>query len=588
MDIGAPPSFAIGSPAVGCEWMADLTPAEREKLPQTLVKRKKVADEILSTEVTYVQMLNVVIEKFLDPLKHERRGCTQEEIFKMFSNIQVIRDCHVRLRDSIDKALTTWNDNSGLGHIFQATAWIKFYKYYVNNYDTSMSTLKSSRDKNVEFCKYVDSLNYSPALFGLNLEGLLIAPVQRIPRYVLLLNDMLKSTSKAHPDHKALAEALASIKELADYINEHKHNSDNISELTEIQSKWADFPGQLSQNPKRKLIKNGPVVINKEKTLVWLFNDIAVVTTAEMKKNLYKYKKTVNLMTTSLQPDEGNKFRLVSMDGVLKCQAQTPQEKEIWEKGFNEALAQARDSMIQSLFQDRAYAESEGSKKFLELKDAENEKKRATLVHSLAEKEHEYVAYLTKTFSTFLLPIKKTVDSPAPMVKQAIAEAICNNFETLLSSHKQFEIDVNNRIAEWEQNATICDLFEKNPTFLSNYSVYVSHHGEQLKAFTTALTSQSFGFWIRDVESREKADIKVLLEAPLRRVSVYYLLTQEMLQNTSRKHSDYEPLNKLVSQLRVLTDELAKLTAEISNPVPVTGKIGTLRRSKSTATTKKT
>ncbi|KAH3758401.1 guanine nucleotide exchange factor [Pelomyxa schiedti] len=569
------------------DWMSSLSDEEREKLPQMLKKRKNVADEILSTELTYVTNLNTIVDKFLEPLRADSLGCSKDEIYNIFSNIQVIRNCHDRFKDVLGPAVGSWNDNSGLGGAFQATAWIKFYKYYVNNYDICMSTLRQCLESHPPFKKFIDGLNYTAALNGLDLSGLLIAPVQRIPRYVLLLNDMLRSTPVSHPDHRLLAEALSSIKELADYINEHKHHSDNISELTELQAKFADYPGQLAQNPKRKLIKSGPISVNKEKAHMWLFNDIAILTRPEMKKGLFKYKQTVHLKTSSLQPDEGNKFKIVSMDGVLKCQVATLPEKEAWEKALNEAVAQAKELMIKSLFQDEMIADSECSKKFLEFKEAENEKKRAALVQTMLEREQEYVKFLTHTWNTFLLPVKKSIDSPSPMVRQTTAEVLLSNFELLVTIHKQIELDISQRIKDWEQNPTVSDLLALNTSLLPAYTQYVNQYGAQIRAITSALQSQVFSFWIRDVEVREKADVKNLMERPLRRLSEYYLLTQEMLEYTSRKHADYDPLSKLVNHLRELTDEHAKVIGSLSlgdSLAPPAGALQAMQKGASAAT----
>jgi len=41
-----------------------------------------------------------------------------------------------------------------------------------------------------------------------NVENLIITPIQRIPRYTLLLQDLLKKTSKDHPDYADIDKSL--------------------------------------------------------------------------------------------------------------------------------------------------------------------------------------------------------------------------------------------------------------------------------------------------------------------------------------------------------------------------------------------
>jgi hypothetical protein len=49
---------------------------------------------------------------------------------------------------------------------------------------------------------------------------LVITPVQRIPRYNLLLKDLLSKTSQNHRDYPDLVEGLKEIQKVAVYVNE--------------------------------------------------------------------------------------------------------------------------------------------------------------------------------------------------------------------------------------------------------------------------------------------------------------------------------------------------------------------------------
>lgn len=77
------------------------------------------------------------------------------QIFAIFSNIEVILNCHKKLLDMFEKRLVVWDSSPELGDIFlENTAFIKLYKYYVNNFDKSIITLKTVREKNPEFQKF--------------------------------------------------------------------------------------------------------------------------------------------------------------------------------------------------------------------------------------------------------------------------------------------------------------------------------------------------------------------------------------------------------------------------------------------------
>lgn len=70
--------------------------------------------------------------------------------------------------------------------------------------------------------------------------------VQRIPRYILLLSDLLKNTPKGglihplpdyvdHPDYQQTTIALQKTQEIAHYVNEEKRRAENISRVVTIQ-----------------------------------------------------------------------------------------------------------------------------------------------------------------------------------------------------------------------------------------------------------------------------------------------------------------------------------------------------------------
>lgn len=46
----------------------------------------------------------------------------------------------------------------------------------------------------------MNDIKRSNVLRGMNLEDFLVKPVQRLPKYVLLLKDLLKHTDQDHPD----------------------------------------------------------------------------------------------------------------------------------------------------------------------------------------------------------------------------------------------------------------------------------------------------------------------------------------------------------------------------------------------------
>lgn len=71
------------------------------------------------------------------------------------------------------------------------------------------------------------------------LEALLIAPIQRVPRYRLLLSELLSHTSELHEEHPILCEALKQVEAVAVHINEQIREQENMQMMIRIQRSLA-------------------------------------------------------------------------------------------------------------------------------------------------------------------------------------------------------------------------------------------------------------------------------------------------------------------------------------------------------------
>lgn len=89
----------------------------------------------------------------------------------------------------------------------------------MNSYEHAMSVLALCRAK-----KSFDSwLKKAETAAGKHdIASYLIVPIQRLPRYVLLLQDLISLTEETHIDYQHLCEALTSTKQVAEYVNEQK------------------------------------------------------------------------------------------------------------------------------------------------------------------------------------------------------------------------------------------------------------------------------------------------------------------------------------------------------------------------------
>jgi hypothetical protein len=131
--------------------------------------------------------------------------------------------------------------------------------------------------------------------------------VQQLPRYTLLLNDILRATNKEHPDYGGLEEALDKIRKLAAFVNEKKREAEDaatvISVLQRITKKR---PSDLLTHS-RKFVKEGPLSFGENGNVkykdgyVFLFSDLVVFTSKITNKNEFTYRGQLSLRNSSVE-----------------------------------------------------------------------------------------------------------------------------------------------------------------------------------------------------------------------------------------------------------------------------------------------
>lgn len=151
----------------------------------------------------------------LQPLESESKF-SRDVIRQIFANIRVIHGFNQELLTSLEQRVSAPGEMV-IGDIFtRLLPFLKMYTEYSNSYQSAVQlhvqTLKNNRT--------YASVAGGEIEKGLELPALLIMPIQRIPRYRMLLEDLLKSTEDSHPDHDPLMEAVNKIREVAEHINE--------------------------------------------------------------------------------------------------------------------------------------------------------------------------------------------------------------------------------------------------------------------------------------------------------------------------------------------------------------------------------
>ena len=211
-----------------------------------IVVRQLVANEILETELSYVSRLSSLMENYIEPLRSRLQAghpvLTGEQQEAIFFQIPEIVLFNTSLQLKIQDRVSRWSFMQSLGDVFlQVADGLDIYTQYVNNYNNALKTLRACEEQQA-YKLFVSEIRAKQEKRALDLKDLLIMPIQRIPRYLLLLQELLKRTDKSHPDYENISKSISHIKKVAAIINERKRESEMFQAVAEIASKLQGLP----------------------------------------------------------------------------------------------------------------------------------------------------------------------------------------------------------------------------------------------------------------------------------------------------------------------------------------------------------
>eukprot|EP00002_Diphylleia_rotans_P008582 TRINITY_DN1852_c0_g1_i1.p1 TRINITY_DN1852_c0_g1~~TRINITY_DN1852_c0_g1_i1.p1 ORF type:complete len:1197 (+),score=251.22 TRINITY_DN1852_c0_g1_i1:88-3678(+) len=193
------------------------------KYNRVIDHRKRVMQELLTTERTYVNNLHLIIKKFMQPIQAApatKRILSDEDYKSIFYLIESIYQLHQSvILPGLQKSIEPSESVAKLAAVFvEAEHFLKIYGGYLDNYEAAAATLKRCLQSS-NFSLFMKETMKDPACQNLDLLSFLIQPVQRIPRYKLLLDELIKATPDTDPDHSSLASASSIVKKTASHAN---------------------------------------------------------------------------------------------------------------------------------------------------------------------------------------------------------------------------------------------------------------------------------------------------------------------------------------------------------------------------------
>ena len=262
--------------------------------PKAELCRDHALRELVETEKTYVNGLAKLIIIYMRPLRQDDYGIISisdhQSIFP--SAVGTIYNLHNQLLAELDYTFyhnTQQMDNesmtSRIGKVLiKYSELFKMYTVYLQQYERAQKALSLIRKKNKKFNKWLRTQYVKTSLSAGDLENLLILPIQRIPRYQLLLKEIIKQTEKIcanHNDLNDLNKTYRQILDITQLIESKMREFDKRQKVAQIANRFGNLSASELVTPSRFYLcesKRNEVRIYKQdgssyNIILFLFND---------------------------------------------------------------------------------------------------------------------------------------------------------------------------------------------------------------------------------------------------------------------------------------------------------------------------
>ncbi|KYQ92196.1 pleckstrin (PH) domain-containing protein [Tieghemostelium lacteum] len=267
-----------------------------------LETKRTVIAELFETERTYVARIKDLLKIFVNPLKQKVKNemiLQPDEIDTIFSSISMIYKCNSIFLDRIEEIYLKFNKWLCFGEkILEQIPLFECYIDYIINYEYAQKTLKKLTQSSKALSEFIKAGENKPELDDLDIGDLMIMPVQRIPRYIMLFKEIRKYTPIHHADYQSIDKALEAFKHFAMSINEKSHAR---KKCLQLEDRILGYKDDLTSNS-RYLVREGALKFKKNNEYVFLFNDMIVVCHPTLKKTKSKTLSnlpTINATSTS-------------------------------------------------------------------------------------------------------------------------------------------------------------------------------------------------------------------------------------------------------------------------------------------------
>ncbi|OXB55873.1 hypothetical protein ASZ78_012122 [Callipepla squamata] len=269
-----------------------------------------LSTELFATEVSHLRILRVLDLLFYQRMRKESL-LSREELALLFPNLPDVIEIHNSLSESMKKLreegpiikeigdlMLSRFDGLAKEEIQQVTADFCSYQ------SIALELIKTKQRKETRFQIFMQEAESNPQCRRLQLKDLIISEMQRLTKYPLLLENILKHTEVGTSEHDKLCRARDQCRDILKYVNEAVKQAENRHRLEGYQKRLDATSLERTSNPlaaefksldltSRRMIHEGPLTwrISKDKTVdlhVLLLEDLLVLLQKQDEKLVLK------------------------------------------------------------------------------------------------------------------------------------------------------------------------------------------------------------------------------------------------------------------------------------------------------------
>ncbi|XP_071483287.1 FYVE, RhoGEF and PH domain-containing protein 2-like, partial [Diadema antillarum] len=325
------------------ETVASLLVSLGQKKPLKKNTRKKREGD---TKPEQHCLLENVFEMKIRAENDKHNWFPKDVINVIFSNLSTIYEFHNKfLLPQLEDRMQEWEKNPCLGDILvRLSPFLKLYTDYVSNFDNAIKCLNTWTTKVPKFASLLQEIQKKDVCVSLTLQHHMLEPVQRIPRYELLLKAYLKKLPEESCDRADSEKALGLISKAAQHSNDMMQTMEHFEKLLKLNER---IDGESIIDPSRRLLKEGKITRVSARSgelldrYLFLFNDMLLCCTQKRQITgsvSYKVKDKVDIDEVRLLDGAATRFRLERSPKSLEFETNTDEQKEEWMAVLLEAI----------------------------------------------------------------------------------------------------------------------------------------------------------------------------------------------------------------------------------------------------------